>query len=77
MRGYKAVSAICLLALALVGCTQYWMKPDTNIRQTAKDLSDCRIQGNQGGQKEFTPMQIEGPCMTAKGYALSNQPPSP
>ena len=72
---YGAISSVCLLVLVLSGCTQYWDESDANLQQTAKDLSDCRVQGSQGGQKVFTAMQIEGPCMTAKGYTLSNQPP--
>lgn len=73
----KKLSVIILCALVLSGCTQFWNKPGVNLQQTAKDLSDCRMQANQGGEKVFTPMQLEGPCMTAKGYSLSNSQPKP
>ncbi len=76
MRGPWSVW-VCLFALSfgLVGCTQYWVKPGTNLQDTAKDLSDCRVQANQGGQKVFSAQEMEAPCMTAKGYSLSNRPP--
>ncbi|MBX7147029.1 MAG: hypothetical protein K1X44_06955 [Alphaproteobacteria bacterium] len=62
-------------SLLLAGCTQYWTKPNTNRQETAKDLSDCRIQANQGNAKIYTAEQLETPCMVGKGYNLSYNPP--
>jgi hypothetical protein len=61
--------------LLLNGCAMYWTKPGNNLKQVSKDLLDCRLQANQGGEKIYQPMEIEGPCMTAKGYMLSYTPP--
>lgn len=73
----RQILLISILTLSLTACAQYWGKPGANLQQTSKDLSDCRIQANQGGEKVFTPMQLEGPCMAAKGYALTYEAPKP
>lgn len=65
-------------AMLTIGCAtqQYWVKQQISIQQTSADLSECRIQANQGGQKVFSAMELEFPCMVAKGYQLSNKPAS-
>ena len=71
----KTLQILAIATLSLTACTQYWGKQGANLQQTAKDLSDCRIQANQGGEKVFTPMELEGPCMAAKGYGLTYDAP--
>ena len=66
---------LVLSALTIASCTQYWVKDGVNLQQTSKDLYDCRHASNQGGQKVFNKMEMEGPCMTSKGYNLSHTPP--
>jgi len=72
----KKVLTILLCILLLSGCvqTQYWVKEGVNLQHTAKDLHNCRLQANQGGEKVYTALELEAPCMTAKGYNLSNTP---
>lgn len=67
--------SLALALMLLTGCVQYWVKPETSLQQTAADLHDCRLQANQGGEKVYGAMDMEAPCMTAKGYALSHTPP--
>lgn len=71
----KTLQLLVISTLALTACAQYWHKPGADVQKMAKDLSDCRMQANQGGQKVFTPMELEGPCMMAKGYSLSHEVP--
>lgn len=70
-------NALILTVVALTGCAtqQYWNRDGTNLRQTAADIHDCRMSANQGGQKVFGPVDMEHPCMVARGYRLSNTPP--
>jgi hypothetical protein len=53
------------LMFFLSGCvtTQYWVRPDTGIQETARDIQGVR------------PWLIEQPCMVGKGYTLSLDPP--
>jgi hypothetical protein len=70
---------VLVMAAALSACgprTQYWVKSGTGITTTAADLSACRIAANSGGQKVFSALEMESPCMVAKGYHLSPTPPS-
>jgi hypothetical protein len=60
--------------LSLSACS-YWVKPGVSIQETAGALHECRMQGNQGGPKVFSAVQMEDTCMTAKGYKLSYIPP--
>lgn len=66
--------SLCMLSLA--GCTQFWVKEGENIQQISKSLEECRLKGSQAvnGVPIFNAQQIEGPCMTAKGYTLSYSP---
>jgi hypothetical protein len=73
----RLIFLVLLGAVVTLGCAhqQYWGKQDADIRQTAGDLQDCRLAANAGGQKVFSAMELEGPCMAAKGYELRNSPP--
>lgn len=66
-----------LIASALTsGCVQqYWTKGDLSAQLVAKELHDCRMQINQGGQKVFTAQEMEASCMAAKGFNISSTPP--
>lgn len=71
---------LAIVVLCLAGCAtqQYWVRPATNIQQTAKDLSDCRMATTkENSQQVYTAQELESPCMVAKGYGLSDQPPAP
>lgn len=71
--------SIVILAALLAGCAhvQYWNRADTNLQQTSSDLNECRLAANAGGQKVFSAIELESPCMVSKGYALSRNPPRP
>lgn len=76
MSGIKraAISA----ALVLTGCVtqQYWVRPGSGVQQVAADLQECRLSTSKAlTQQVYTADQLEGPCMVAKGYSLSNRPP--
>ncbi len=75
MHRHIALAAFAFLT-ACAAHQQYWVRPETGIKQTAADLSECRIAANNGGQKVFSARELETPCMVAKGYDLSNSPPS-
>lgn len=78
MSDWTGLAIASSIALALTGCvtpTQYWVRPNTNNQQTAKDLYDCRQAARSTStQQVFTAMELEAPCMGAKGYALSTKP---
>ena len=61
----------------LQGCAaqQYWARAGTDLRQTASDLHACRISANAGSQRVYSGLELEAPCMTAKGYGLTPTPP--
>lgn len=73
------IFVIFFLGLCATGCvtTEYWLQDGVSLKKTAADLSDCRHEANQGGQKVFSARELESPCMVAKGYRLSPIPPSP
>ena len=66
---------LCLMLAACAAPIKYWNRDATNLRQTAADLNECRLAANQGGQKVFSAIELEYPCMQAKGYRLAYTPP--
>lgn len=72
----QLIAAIALAALTGCAHQQYWVRTGTDLRQTASDLNECRLAANAGGQKVFSPLELESPCMVSKGYALSSKPPA-
>jgi hypothetical protein len=77
VKAIKFLSA-ALIAGGLSGCNQmYWVKPDTNLQQTAKDLHECRMAVQpKGGSQVFSAVDLEQSCMGSKGYELSRTPPA-
>ena len=69
---------LLVTSAVVVGCasTNYWTQAGVGVQVTARDLSECRMAGNQGGQKIFSAQEIESPCMASRGYKLSKTPPS-
>jgi hypothetical protein len=75
-----STNALAILASLLLGvlsgCAmqKYWVQPGKNLQQTSVDLYECRKTGLQAGVA-YTGFELEAPCMTAKGYRLSDSPP--
>lgn len=66
-----------LAGLLITSCAarpMMWVKDNTTEQKTAAALHACRMEANQGGQKVFSAMELEGPCMSAKGYRLEPMP---
>lgn len=76
MRRVFVLAVLGVLTSCAAPKQQYWTRPSTGLQQTASDLSECRMRVVQGQQQVFTARQLEEPCMVAKGYALSDRPPS-
>lgn len=77
MRGSIAIG---LLAASLAGCAptqMYYVKSGVGLQQTAKDLHECRQTARATSERQiYTARELEGPCMGAKGYLLSDKPPA-
>jgi hypothetical protein len=71
MRHRVPLLAISIFFLTGCAVTQYWVRPETGIQETARDITACRATLNQG----VRPWLIEQPCMVGKGYTLSLDPP--
>lgn len=55
---------------------QYWFNPQKSLQETGKDLFDCRQAARSTSQQQiYTALELEAPCMTGKGYRLSDKPP--
>jgi len=55
---------------------QYWVNPQKTLQETGKDLFDCRQAARSTSQQQiYTALELEAPCMTGKGYRLSDKPP--
>lgn len=71
----SAVFAVGLIAAC--STTQYWVQPGKTLQETAADLHACRLAAQpQGSRQVYTAMELEQPCMAAKGYSLSPTPAS-
>ena len=68
------------LALTLAGCAptqMYYVKSGVGLQQTAKDLHECRQTARATSERQiYTALELEGPCMGAKGYVMSEKPPA-
>jgi len=69
-----------VIGLALLGCAptqMYWVKQGVGAQLTAKDLFECRQAARQTSERQiYTGLELEAPCMGAKGYTLSEKPPT-
>lgn len=69
-----------VVGLALLGCAptqMYWVKQGVGIQATSKDLFECRQTARQDSERQvYTALELEKPCMGAKGYTLSEKPPT-
>jgi hypothetical protein len=68
------------LVSLMAGCAtpqQYWVNPQKTLQETGKDLFDCRQAARSTSQQQiYTALELEAPCMTSKGYRLSDKPPA-
>lgn len=73
----RTLCIVVAAAAVLAACSQtrYWSRDNASLQQVATDLADCRMKANQGGEKVFSAIELESPCMVSKGYALSTVPP--
>jgi hypothetical protein len=73
---------ILVLAVGLSACVspplqQYWFNPKRTLQETGADLFNCRQSARQTStQQIYTAMELEAPCMTAKGYLLVDGQPT-
>lgn len=67
--------AMVLMCLA-GGCAtapaqQYWFSPKRTLQQTSADLFACRqVARTTSDNQMYSALEMEAPCMTAKGYML-------
>lgn len=68
------------LVSLMAGCAtpqQYWVNSQKTLQETGKDLFDCRQAARSTSQQQiYTALELEAPCMTSKGYRLSDKPPA-
>ena len=79
MRAKTWLSVACLCLVA--GCVaapvqQYWFHPKRSLQVTSADLFSCRKAARTTSDNQmYSPMEMEAPCMSAKGYTLVNGVP--
>lgn len=75
--GFAVGLAGLVTSCATPPAQQYWFSPEKTLQQTGKDLFDCRQAARSTSQQQiYTALELEAPCMTSKGYRLSDKPPA-